>query len=75
MTYLSIINKTKVFIEDYMNNLYDVSHDYNHINLVVKFAIFIAKKEGFYKQRDIFHIIMGALLHDYVNILMFYKKN
>lgn len=65
MTYISIINKTKIFIKDYMTSLNDISHDYNHIILVVKLAIKIAKKEGFYKQRDLFHIIMGALLHDY----------
>ena len=65
MTYLSIINKTKVFIKNYMTSLNDISHDYNHIILVVNLAIKIAKKEGFYKQRDLFHIIMGALLHDY----------
>ena len=65
MTYLSIINKTKVFIKNYMTSLNDISHDYNHIILVVNLAIKIAKKEGFYKKRDLFHIIMGALLHDY----------
>ena len=65
MTYISIISKTKIFIKDYMTSLNDISHDYNHIILVVKLAIKIAKKEGFYKQRDLFHIIMGALLHDY----------
>ncbi len=65
MTYISIINKTKIFIKDYMTSLNDISHDYNHIILVVKLAIKIAKQEGFYKQRDLFHIIMGALLHDY----------
>jgi uncharacterized protein len=65
MTYLSIINKTKIFINDYMNSLNDISHDYNHIILVVKLALKIAKKEGIYKQRDLFHITMGSLLHDY----------
>jgi len=48
-----------------MNNLNDISHDYNHVILVTNLAIKIAKKEGIYKQRDLFHIIMGALLHDY----------
>ena len=47
-----------------MNNLNDISHDYNHINLVVKLARQIAKKEGIKKERDLFHIVMGALLHD-----------
>ena len=48
-----------------MNSLNDISHDYNHIILVLNLAVKIAKKEGIYKQRDLFHIIMGALLHDY----------
>jgi len=65
MTYKTIINKTKVFIENYMNSLNDISHDYNHINLVVNLALKIAKKEGLTKQRDLFHIIMASLLHDY----------
>jgi uncharacterized protein len=47
-----------------MTDLHDISHDYNHINLVVKVARQIAKKEGIKKERDLFHIIMGALLHD-----------
>jgi len=47
-----------------MNNLNDVSHDYLHILLVIKYALLIAKKEGIRKKRDLFHIIMGALLHD-----------
>jgi len=47
-----------------MDNLNDISHDYNHINLVIKLAIKIAKKEGIKKERQLFHIIMGALLHD-----------
>lgn len=65
MTYKTIINKTKVFIENYMNSLNDISHDYNHINLVVNLALKIAKKERLTKQRDLFHITMGSLLHDY----------
>ena len=62
--YLSIIKKTRQFVKNYMTNLHDISHDYNHINLVVKVARQIAKKEGIKKERDLFHIIMGALLHD-----------
>jgi len=47
-----------------MNNLEDISHDYNHIKLVVKYASKIAKKEGIRNSRDLFQIRMGALLHD-----------
>lgn len=64
MLYHNIINKTKVYVKNYMDNLKDISHDYNHIELVVNLTLKIAKKEGLYKKRDLFHIIMGALLHD-----------
>jgi uncharacterized protein len=64
MTYKDIIHKTEIFVKDYMDGLNDISHDYNHIILVVTLAKKLAKMEGIYKQRDLFHIIMGALLHD-----------
>ena len=64
MTYSKIIEITKNFVKNYMNNLDDVSHDYLHILLVIKYAKEIAKKEGIKKTRDLFDIIMGALLHD-----------
>ena len=64
MTYCNIIDITKKFVKNYMDNLNDVSHDYLHILLVIKYAKQIAKKEGIKKTRDLFHIIMGALLHD-----------
>ena len=44
--YLSIIKRTRQFVKKYMINLKDISHDYNHINLVIKLAKQIAKKEG-----------------------------
>ena len=61
---LFILKETKRFVKKYMNNLDDISHDYKHIKLVVKFSSKIAKKEGIYKSRDLFQIKMGALLHD-----------
>lgn len=64
MSYKEIIRKTEIYVRDYMNSLDDISHDYNHITLVVKLAIKLAKMEGIYNKRDLFHIIMGALLHD-----------
>lgn len=64
MTYKDIIHKTAIYVKDYMENLNDISHDYNHIILVVKLAIKLAKIEGIHKYRDLFHITMGALLHD-----------
>jgi uncharacterized protein len=61
---LSILKKTKKYVKEYMNNLNDISHDYKHIKLVVKFSLKIAKKEGIKKSKDLFQIKMGALLHD-----------
>ena len=48
-----------------MKKLNDISHDYNHINLVFNLAVQIAKKEGITDERDLFHIKMASLLHDY----------
>jgi len=62
--YNSIIKKTRIFVKKYMDNLDDISHDYNHINLVVKLALKIAKQEGIMNKNDLFYIKMGALLHD-----------
>jgi len=61
---LIILKETGEFVKEYMNNLEDISHDYNHIKLVVKYASKIAKKEGIKNSRDLFQIRMGALLHD-----------
>lgn len=61
---LFILKETKRFVKKYMNNLNDISHDYKHIKLVVKFSSKIAKKEGIKNSRDLFQIKMGALLHD-----------
>jgi len=73
MTYKDIIHKTEIFVKNYMDNLNDISHDYNHIILVVKLAKKLAKMEGIYKQRDLFHIIMGALF-DWRATLLYQKK-
>jgi len=64
MTYKDIIYKTEIYVKNYMESLNDISHDYNHIILVVKLANKLAKMEGIHKYRDLFHITMGALLHD-----------
>jgi len=63
--YKKIITRTQRFIMKYMTKLNDISHDYNHIKAVVNLSMTIAKEEGITKQRDLFHIKMGALLHDY----------
>ena len=34
---LYILKKTKRYVKDYMKKINDVSHDYKHIKLVVKF--------------------------------------
>ena len=62
--YKNIITHTQKYVKKYMNNYNDISHDYIHIQEVVKLALIIAKKEGIKNKRDIFHIKMGALLHD-----------
>lgn len=61
---LYILKETKKFVKKYMNNLNDVSHDYKHIKLVVKYSSKIAKKEGIKNPKYLFQIKMGALLHD-----------
>jgi len=60
-----IISKTRRFIKNYMEKLNDISHDYSHINHVVKLSMDIAKKEGIKNKQELFYIKMGALLHDY----------
>lgn len=60
-----IITKTRNFIKKYMNNLNDISHDYSHINHVIRLALKIAKAEGIKDKQELFYIKMGALLHDY----------
>jgi len=62
--YSNILNITHDFVKSYMNDLNDISHDYNHIQLVIKTSLEIAYKEGIKNNRDLFHIKMGALLHD-----------
>ena len=62
--YKNIITQTQKYVKKYMNSYNDISHDYIHIQEVVKLALIIAKKEGIKNKRDIFHIKMGALLHD-----------
>lgn len=59
-----ILKKTKKFVKKYMINLKDISHDYKHIKLVVKYSLKIAKKEGIKTSNELFQIKMGALLHD-----------
>jgi uncharacterized protein len=47
-----------------MNKINDISHDYNHIKLVIKYSLKIAKKEGVNDINELFIIKMAALLHD-----------
>lgn len=60
-----IVSKTRRFIKKYMDKLDDISHDYAHINYVIRFSLKIAKKEGIKDKKELFYIKMGALLHDY----------
>ena len=61
---LYILKKTKKFVKKYMNKINDISHDYNHIKLVIKYSLKIAKKEGVNDINELFIIKMAALLHD-----------
>ena len=61
---MDVLNETKKFVKDYMNRLNDISHDYLHIKLVIKYSMKIARMEGIKNPRSLFHITMGALLHD-----------
>jgi len=72
--YQNIINRTRKFVKKYMNDLKDISHDYKHINYVINLALKIAKYEKINNKRDLFHIKMGALLHD-IGDTKYYKGN
>jgi len=61
---IKILKETRKYVKKYMNDLDDISHDYNHIKLVVKYSYKIAKMEGICDSRSLFQIKMGALLHD-----------
>lgn len=59
-----VLEETKKFVRNYMDGLNDISHDYSHIKLVIRYSMRIAKMEGIRDLRSLFHITMGALLHD-----------
>lgn len=61
--YKIIINNTNIFVKNYMNH-YDITHNFDHVNNVVLLSKFIAQKEHIFNITDLFHIEMGALLHD-----------
>jgi len=72
--YEKILIETKKYVKNYMKSYNDISHDYNHICEVVKLSLLIAKKEGIKNKKDLFHIKMGALLHDVADS-KYEKKN
>ena len=49
-----IISKTRRFIKKYMEKLDDISHDYAHINYVIRFSLKIAKREGIRDKKELF---------------------
>lgn len=61
---VDVLNETKKFVKNYMDGLNDISHDYSHIKLVIRYSMKIARMEGIRNSRSLFHITMGALLHD-----------
>ena len=61
---MEVLKETKEYVKDYMDGLNDISHDYSHIKLVIRYSMRIARMEGIRNPRSLFHITMGALLHD-----------
>lgn len=67
--YCNILNITRLFVINHMKS-YDLSHDFNHIDRVVKLSKIIFNKENINNYNynnnysDAFQIEMSALLHD-----------
>ena len=57
-----IVSKTEHFVRDYMSR-YDASHDYSHVQRVLRHAKFIARNETS-TSYDQLAITLAALLHD-----------
>ncbi|KAJ2498255.1 hypothetical protein GGH96_004459 [Coemansia sp. RSA 1972] len=59
----AIIEQTKEFVRDYMSR-YDCSHDYLHVERVVRQALKIAAQESTHTHVDMLVVHLAALLHD-----------
>ncbi|KAJ1896344.1 hypothetical protein LPJ66_004044 [Kickxella alabastrina] len=58
-----IIKKTENFVHEYMKK-YDCSHDWQHVNRVVRQALALARMQSQTKQVDVLVVHLAALLHD-----------
>lgn len=60
------IQKARELVSKYMGNssIFDASHDMNHVERVVKMALYLAEKEGITDPSTLEIIEVAALLHD-----------
>ncbi|KAJ2652156.1 hypothetical protein IWW40_001353 [Coemansia sp. RSA 1250] len=60
---MDIVSKTENFVQEYMRQ-FDCSHDWHHVERVVRQALIIAKTESTHTPIDILVVHLAALLHD-----------
>ncbi|KAJ1733667.1 hypothetical protein LPJ72_002758 [Coemansia sp. Benny D160-2] len=58
-----VVSKTEAFVKDYMSK-YDCSHDWHHVQRVVRQALALATAESQTKLVDMLVVHLAALLHD-----------
>ncbi|KAJ2401186.1 hypothetical protein GGI23_001561 [Coemansia sp. RSA 2559] len=58
-----VIRKAETFVKDFMGK-YDCSHDWHHVQRVVRQALALAKAESQTRPVDMFVVHLAALLHD-----------
>ncbi|KAJ1825859.1 hypothetical protein LPJ56_002472 [Coemansia sp. RSA 2599] len=58
-----IVGKTEIFVREYMSK-YDCSHDWHHVNRVVKQALALSRMQPAEKSPDTLVVHLAALLHD-----------
>ncbi|KAJ2259307.1 hypothetical protein GGI13_000090 [Coemansia sp. RSA 455] len=58
-----IVERTEGFVREYMSK-YDCSHDWQHVNRVVRLALALAKSEAQHRPLDMLVVHLAALLHD-----------
>ncbi|KAJ2233514.1 hypothetical protein IWW45_004132, partial [Coemansia sp. RSA 485] len=63
MSDLEIIKRTEDFVREYMGR-YDCSHDWEHVNRVVKQALALSRTQPAEKSADTTVVHLAALLHD-----------
>ncbi|KAI9504552.1 hypothetical protein BX070DRAFT_222376 [Coemansia spiralis] len=59
----SVIQRTEEFVQGYMSK-YDCSHDWHHVQRVVRQALALAKAETINRPIDVLVVHLAALLHD-----------